>query len=179
MKQSAEASADFHWILPELAVGAAPHERHLSSLAAEHGVRAVVDCRGEACDPVETLEELGITFLHLPAPDGAGLVQGSLDCGVAWVNARLSEGRPTLIHCQQGMGRSALLALCVMVSRGHEPLAAFTLARARRPVITLSRDQMESYRTWLAARAPSADWEVPSFAALSGISWGFPPAPMF
>lgn len=169
---------DLNWILPDLAVGGALAEAALPSLAREHEIRAVVDCRGEACDPVESLRALGVAFLHLPTPDGAGLVQQALDQGVSWVNAQLAHGHRTLIHCQYGMGRSALLSLCVLVSRGHRPLEAFELARERRRVITLSASQMGAYRSWLARKRPElpdADWEVPSLEALSQISWGAPP----
>ena len=47
-----------------------------------------------------------------------------IDEGVQWVRSRLGAGRRVLIHCEHGIGRSALLALCVLVAGGIEPLDA-------------------------------------------------------
>ena len=47
-----------------------------------------------------------------------------LDDGVAFVNRHLDRGERVLVHCEHGIGRSATLALCVLVSRGMEPLDA-------------------------------------------------------
>lgn len=165
---------DFHWLVEGLGVGAALSPEDFSLLDREHRVGALVDCRSEACDSTELLAQHGLAFLHLPAPDAMGLSQAQLDRGVEWIASRWRRGERVLVHCQHGMGRSALLALCSLVSEGHEPLAAFRLARARREKITLSRVQLETWREWLQrwrSRHPTLPWAVPEFEALSQISW--------
>jgi hypothetical protein len=57
-----------------------------------------------------------------------------------------------LIHCQHGIGRSPLLALCVLVDWGWSPLDALVHAKNRREVVSLSRAQYDGWCAWLVAR---------------------------
>jgi protein-tyrosine phosphatase len=72
-----------------------------------------------------------------------------------------------LIHCQHGIGRSALLALCVLVDCGHEPLAALELAKSRRAKVSPSPAQYEAWATWLRGR----EIAPPSFDAFAAIAY--------
>ena len=45
-----------------------------------------------------------------------------LDEGVAFARETAAAGSKLLVHCHHGIGRSALVALCVLVDRGHPPL---------------------------------------------------------
>jgi hypothetical protein len=45
---------------------------------------------------------------------------------------RLSSGKGVAIHCRQGVGRSALLAACLLAAAGVEPSAGFDRVRAAR-----------------------------------------------
>ena len=47
-----------------------------------------------------------------------------LDRGVDFVRERTEAGKRVLIHCQHGIGRAPLLALCVLVDQGWAPLDA-------------------------------------------------------
>src|SRR4029078_4866585 len=84
------------------------------------GIRAVVDLRLERCDDEAILRINGLEFLHLPTEDCCALAPRTIDDGVAWVRSRLDAGTRVLIHCEHGIGRSALLALCTLVARGVE-----------------------------------------------------------
>jgi protein-tyrosine phosphatase len=75
----------------------------------------------------------GVEFLHFPIPD-RGVPTSSRDT-LAVVRAlagRLGEGKAVAVHCRQGVGRSALVAACVLARLGDTPEAAFErVARAR------------------------------------------------
>ena len=60
-----------------------------------------------------------------------------LDEGVAFARRARAQGRRLLVHCHHGIGRSATLALCVLVDRGLSPLDALSQAKddARREQI--------------------------------------------
>ena len=145
-------SLDVSWITPALAVGGCFDEAHAEALAGEHRISAVVDLREEACDDAALLVRHGIELLHLPTPDTCAATPDKLDAGVAFVTRHLDGGRRALIHCQHGIGRSALLALCVLVAHGHAPLAALELAKARRGKVSPSPAQYEGWAVWLRAR---------------------------
>jgi predicted protein tyrosine phosphatase len=154
-----EWSPDFHWLTKQLALGARfPMERagHLADL---HGITAVVDLRAEACDDEAALNAAGIELLHLPTPDLEPATHDHLERGVAFVRERLDRGDKVLVHCQHGIGRSALLALCVLVDQGWQPLDALAHAKDRRAVVSPSQSQYDGWAGWLRERgAPVPDY---------------------
>jgi protein-tyrosine phosphatase len=142
---------DFHWLTEQLAVGAAFPSDEAAQLASQ-GIGAVIDLRAEDCDEEESLRRAGIAFLRLPTPDLHPTTHEHLDQGVAFVRQRLERGEKVLIHCQHGIGRSAILALCVLVELGFEPLDALRHAKDRRESVSPSRLQYEGWRAWLESR---------------------------
>jgi protein-tyrosine phosphatase len=153
--------ANFDWVTPDLAVGGRFPCGAATRLACEHGVGAVIDLRSEACDDIEELKDCGLRFLHLPTPDMLGVSQPMLDAGVAFARDVQAEGRKLLIHCEHGIGRSATLALCVMVDRGLTPFEALAEAKDARHLISPSESQYRAWTSWIARRQPQA--AIPTF----------------
>jgi protein-tyrosine phosphatase len=140
---------DLSWLTEQLAVSRCFPPDYVAELAGTHGIRAVIDLREESCDDELELARHRIAFLHLPTPDTMAARQGMLDRGVAFAREHLRSRERVLIHCQHGIGRSALLALCVLVDLGHEPLAALRLAKDRRAAVSPSQDQYLGWAEWL------------------------------
>ena len=157
------------WITPELAVGGSFPAGRALSLAADHGVGAVIDVRSEASDDPQELEGCGIRFLHLPTCDHHAVSQSMLDAGVAFAADARREGRRLLIHCEHGIGRSATVALCVLVDRGLGPIEALARAKDVRELVSPSPAQYEAWTTWIARRAPEA--RAPTFDAFKAIAY--------
>lgn len=150
---------DFHWVMDHLAVGACFPIDKAGELAGAHCIRAVVDLRSEDRDGERALAAAGIAFLHLPTPDLEAASAPTLDQGVAFVRDYLERHESVLIHCQHGIGRSALLGLCVMVDRGFQPLDALVQAKERRMRISPSEAQYRGWADWLLAHGQP----VPSY----------------
>jgi predicted protein tyrosine phosphatase len=164
---------DLQFVAPDLAVGASYPMEAVARLAADHGIARVVDVRVEACDDEALLRLHGIRLLHLPTEDTRAIAQRMLREGVAFVSAGLDAGEAVLVHCQHGIGRSALLALCALVDRGAAPLAALEEAKRSRPVISPSPEQLEALRVF-AGRVKAErglPWEIPSLQALGAVAW--------
>lgn len=164
---------DLSWITDTFAVGASFAPNQTEALARDHGVAAVVDVRGEACDDEALLARYGIELLHLPTIDFEPISPRFLERGIAFVTAHLTAGRRVFVHCACGIGRSAFLALCVLVERGHAPISALTLAKARRACVSPSRAQYEAWASWLADRraARGATWSIPTFDQFRAIAY--------
>lgn len=158
---------DLSWLTPDLAVGGCFSCDAVESLAREHGIRAVIDLRAEACDDAEVLARHGVTLLHLPTEDHCAITSEMLGQGVAFAMRHLDARERVLVHCQHGIGRSALLALCVLVARGQPPLAALVLAKSRRELVSPSPAQYEAWARWLRARA----LEPPRFDEFAAIAY--------
>lgn len=136
---------DLTWVADDLAIGSRVFSDEWPKIAAA-GVGAVVDCRSEACDPPEVLEDLGIRLLHLPTPDCGNFAPEQVAAGVAWIEQQLAQGRRTLVHCQAGKGRSVLIGAAVLTRRGYTPDDALALVRTRRPIVTPTPGQIERLR---------------------------------
>jgi protein-tyrosine phosphatase len=89
-----------------------------------------------------------------------------LEEGVDFVRQFIGRGEKVLIHCQHGIGRSALLALCVLVDQGLEPLQALRLAKDKRPVVSPSQSQYEGWAKWLSANGHPVP-DVHSFGCIA------------
>lgn len=142
---------EFDWLTDELALGGCFAPETVSELHAQ-GIRAIVDLRAEDCDSDAALRAAGIDLLHLPTPDLEPATREDLEVGVAFVRDRIANGEKVLIHCQHGIGRSALLALCVLVDQGWRPLDALAHAKEKREAVSPSLAQYEGWRAWLAWR---------------------------
>ena len=161
---------DLHWLTDSSRSAAASRRSMRGRLRDEHGISAVVDLRGEACDDEAALGAAGIDFLHLPTPDLEPASVAMLwSAGVGFVREQIARGGKVLIHCQHGIGRSALLALCVLVDQGWAPLDALIHAKDRSERISPSRSQYQGWARWLdSARDCGARTITASAASRTG-----------
>jgi protein-tyrosine phosphatase len=170
---TASNTLDVSWITDTLAIGGsfAPNQTEL--LARDHAIAAVVDVRGEACDDEGLLAKYGIELLHLPTMDFEPITPRLLERGLAFVNAHLDAQHRVLVHCGRGIGRSALLGLCVLVERGYPPIGALALAKTRRVQVSPSRAQYDAWIAWLTTwrEQHGATWVIPSFDQLKAIAY--------
>ena len=146
------ANLNLSWITEHLAVGGRFPEEAVEGLARDLRVRAVVDLRVEACDDPALLARHGLDFLHLPTEDQCGVSRPMLETGVTFAGPRLARGEKVLVHCEHGIGRSAILALCLLVDAGLAPLDALKLAKAGRSLVSPSPAQYEAWADWLRSR---------------------------
>ena len=81
----------------------------------------------------EAAQSAGLTYLSLPIPDAcvpnnANAFRALTDTVVAQVRS----GRGVVIHCRGGIGRSSIVAACVLHAMGSTPEAALeTLTKCR------------------------------------------------
>src|ERR1043165_6621889 len=76
------AALDLSWITDTFAIGGSFAPNQTEALARDHGIAAVVDVRGEACDDEALLARYGIELLHLPTIDFEPISPRMLERGV-------------------------------------------------------------------------------------------------
>jgi hypothetical protein len=118
-------------ITPQLSVGGAFRRGQIKHLK-QRGVTSVVDCRLEARDDVNALEQAGIEFLHVPTLDRHGFTYAQMERGVSWVLDRLAAHGRAFLHCEHGVGRGPLMACAVLVAQGASAPEALRTVRAAR-----------------------------------------------
>jgi protein-tyrosine phosphatase len=92
----------------------------------------------------EEVERHGLRFLSLPIPDRE--IPSSTATLAALTSALerdLHGGQNVVIHCRQGVGRSGLVAACLLIaSGGRLEESLFTLNKARGVAIPETKEQM-------------------------------------
>lgn len=157
---------DLSWLTSELAIGGSVDGDLVELLVRDHGITAIVDVRSEDCDDMALLRTHGVALLHLPTDDLCAIDDAMLDAGVQFAMSAIGAGRRVLVHCERGVGRSALLALCILVEQGLPPLAALALAKERRGRMTLSPKQFDAWAEWLRRRGCDVP-ELRQFASIA------------
>jgi protein-tyrosine phosphatase len=88
-----------------------------------------LDLKNEARE----VTEKGMRFLSLPIPDRqVPRADSEVRTTVEKLDADLSAGKNVIIHCRQGIGRTGLVAACLLITKGLSPGAAIDSLSAAR-----------------------------------------------
>jgi protein-tyrosine phosphatase len=105
-----------------------------------------LDLREEAAE----IRRLGLEYSSFPIPDRQ-VPQSQVKLGgeLEKLNKALSAGRNVLVHCRQGVGRTGLVAACLLIKNGMSPGSAVDVVSAARgiaiPETVEQRDWIERY----------------------------------
>jgi hypothetical protein len=145
----------------ELWMGGAPTYRRDYAFLLHRGIRAVLNIRAERADDIDFYERHGITHVRYLVPDVGVPDSATLTAAVDWIAQQVADGRPVLIHCAKGRGRSAtLLAGYLMREAGFTFEDAEALIRSRRSLTKLEDRHRRQLEAWIAhseTNAPGAD----------------------
>ena len=99
------------------------------------------------------VKKQGLEFLSFPIPDRqVPQSEAKLRELIEDLNQKLSSGRNVLIHCRQGVGRSGVVAACLLVRNGMSPgTAVESVALARGVAVPETQEQ----RDWIERYAPA------------------------
>ena len=77
----------------------------------------------------------GLDFISFPIPDRqVPTSEAKLAAALEKISDALSAGKNVVVHCRQGVGRSGLVAACLLVKSGMSPGAAVEKISAARGV---------------------------------------------
>ena len=97
--------------------------------------------------------KLGLEFWSLPIADRqVPQSEAKLVAALDKVNHALSAGRNVLVHCRQGVGRTGVVAVCLLVKNAMSPGAAVELVSAARGVAV---PETPEQREWIERYAPA------------------------
>jgi protein-tyrosine phosphatase len=98
-------------------------------------------------DEAMQVKSRGMQFLSFPipdreVPDSSTKVAATLEK----LDAALSSGSNVVVHCRQGIGRTGLMAACLLVMKGLNPEAAVNSLSAARGI---SVPETAAQRRWI------------------------------
>jgi protein-tyrosine phosphatase len=104
----------------------------------------------------EALRTQGMDFLSFPIPDRQVPNSETEVASILEIlNSKLSSGRNVVIHCRQGVGRSGLVAACLLITRGFDSQAAMEKVGTARgvavPETSEQRQWIDHYAAILAS----------------------------
>lgn len=112
------------------------------------GKPAVIDCTCELhrFDVVSDVD----AYLCIPTWDTRSPQQAQIEDAVRWACKFRTQGRPVLVYCSFGHGRSGCVMCAVLVALGvaEDWKHAERLVREKRPSIRLNADQRKNLEEW-------------------------------
>ena len=135
----------------ELWLGGAPHYQRDYDFLVKHNIRAVINIRSERADDEEFYAAHDIAHLRLLVPDVWVPDEAAITQGVEWMTQQVAEGRPILVHCAKGRGRSAtILAAYLMREAGYSYEEARDLLKSKRKLSKLEDRHQTVLEDWIA-----------------------------
>lgn len=138
------------WVTENLAVGGRIRPVDIPALA-RVGITHVIDTRSEHSDDAQALAKEHIKLLYLPTRDTKPLTVTQMKEGSQWAQQAMLDGGRVLIHCEHGVGRSALLTCAVLTSEGMHAQDALQLVQQKRWQAAPNHGQIVRLREFEAA----------------------------
>lgn len=123
---------NFGWLLEERLAGSGALVEGDIPWLHKQGVRSVVCLRETPMEP-ELFEEAGVRYTDMPIPDFGAPTDEMAPKFVRHLTRELEEGRPVLVHCNAGLGRTGTMMAIFLVSQGYPASEAIETVRDRRP----------------------------------------------
>lgn len=153
----AERPTNFSWVIEDKLAGSGlPMTDDEFEWLVSRGIRSIVTVR-EVALPSEWFDGRDMTYLHLKVEDfGAPSIE-ELDESITFIDEQLKLGRPVMVHCAAGKGRTGtVLAAFLVKNESVSAEQAIEKLRSLRPGSVQSIVQetaVSMYEKFLSSKA--------------------------
>ncbi|BDR91416.1 protein-tyrosine phosphatase family protein [Vulcanisaeta souniana] len=141
-----------YWVVEGALAGSSmPYDEDTVAMWHKMGIRAIVvlveewefAMEGwEFHDYINTLRRLGMDYLHIPTRDGYAPTEETLYSISTWIDRNIMNGKPVLVHCHAGIGRSpTVIAAYLMYRRGLNANDAIEVVSRYNDEVSITNEQ--------------------------------------
>lgn len=124
---------NFSWVEENMLAGSGmPVTKEEVEWLASQGIKSIISVREEPL-PKEWVND-GMEYLHLPVDDFDAPTPEDIDRAVVFIEQEVAAGRPVLVHCAAGKGRTGVILAAYLVKvKGMGAAASIDKIREMRP----------------------------------------------
>ncbi len=132
---------NFSWLIEGKLAGSANifSEENLKWLR-DSGIKAILSLT-EHSQNSSILKRYGFEHLHVPIEDYSAPTIDQIEQSVNFIHRMEVAGKPTLVHCGAGRGRTGVILAAYLVYKGYTAEQAVLEVRERRPLSIDTADQ--------------------------------------
>ena len=135
-------ACEFYWLLPHKLAGSAYPGTCLDWLYHQMGIRSIISLHPLAPKDQVYAENLGFKITTVSIKDYTSGTPDQRTQAVEAIRTSLSQSKPTLVHCDGGLGRTGMiLALYLVRKQNLDPKTAIQKIRRLRPGSIETPDQ--------------------------------------
>lgn len=161
------AISGFFWLVEDILAGCSrPGGRSLNTTDTtaldrdldwlrDQGIGAVLSLT-ETSLPTDALARHDLAYLHLPVPDLTPPTPEQFDRALAFIDRQRIAGRPVVVHCLMGQGRTGAVLAAYLIRAGATPERALAELRALCPGAVGAASQERALHAYYQRR----DWII-------------------